>query len=164
MKHLVNPDTVAAMLQRGRTRMVQAVLYQSDIANPQKMYDFWHGFADCAAALLHGHAEGMALRDQSSDPQRAIQAALAGLPDHCERLSFVEMERLMRAQGINFAADAVAHGNIDTVVQLQDGVRAVIKFDDKHSVAGIDVQDGGKLHGDATGDVELAIVLQGGAV
>lgn len=158
----VSKATVQAMLNRGRTRMVQAVLHQSDIANPQKMYDFWHGFADCAAALLSQQAEVMALHDQASSPQSAVQAALAGLPDDCERLSFADMKRLMRAQGVYLASDTVAHGDVDTVVQLQDGVRAAIKFDYEHAVAGIDVQDGGERH-ESPLVSQTAIVSEGGA-
>lgn len=155
------PETVQLLLQRGRMRMVQAVLNEAEIANAQKMYDFWHGFADCAAALLNGRAEVMALHDQASILQGAVQTALARLPDHCERLSFAKMESLLRAQGIDFASYAVTDSDIDAVVQLQDGVSPVVKLDDKHAVAAVDVGDGGKVHGYSPD--KTAIVAQGGA-
>lgn len=154
-------ETVERMLQRGRTRMVQAVLYQSEIGNPQKMFDHWKGFASCAACLLSDAASVMALHDQASQPQSGVQAALARLPDHCERLSFAAMESLMRAQGVDFAPDAVANSNVDAVVQLKDAVSMVVMFDDKHAVAGVDVQDGGRVHGSPL-VVETAILSQEG--
>lgn len=152
---------IEAMLRRGRTRMVQAALNEAGLANAQKMYDHWQGFASCAACLLSGAAEVMALHDQASDSQGVAQAALARLPNDCEQLPFADMKRLVRAEGVDLASDAVSHCDIDTVVQLQDGVRTVIKFDDKHAVAGVDVQDGGEFHRGLP--VACAIVSQGGA-
>ena len=153
-------ETVERMLQRGRTRMVQAVLLESELvaahrmydhwkgfANCARMYDHWKGFANCAAAILSGAAAVMASHDEACVTQSAVQAGLSCLPDHCERLSFADMKSLMLAQGVDFTPDAVTHGNVDAVVQLQDGVRMAIMLDDKHAVAGIDVQDSGEVHG-----------------
>lgn len=159
----IKPQTVQAMLQRGRVRMVQAVLNEHGLVNAQAMYNHWQGFANCAASLLTNAAEVMALHDQASDLDGVTQAALARLPDDCERLSFAYMKHLVRAEGIDLAPDAITHSNVDAVVQLQDGVRTVIKFDDEHAVAGIDVQDGGRMHGAALNMVEPSIVRDGGA-
>lgn len=143
----VDAEIVGAMLQRGRTRMVQAVLNETGLVNAQKMYDHWQGFASCASSLLTNAAEAMALHDQASDLDGVAQATLARLPNDCERFSFADMKRLVGTEGVDLAADSVTNSNVDAVVQLQDGVRTVIKFDDKHAVAGIDVQDGCEVHG-----------------
>lgn len=158
----VDKKTVEAMLQRGRTRMVQALLHLSNADNTQRMFDHWQGFANCAAALLSSQAAVMASHDQASDADSAAQAALSSLPDDLERLSFADMKRLVRTQSVDLAVDTVTHCNLDAVVQLQDGVRTVIKFDDKHAVAGVDVQDGGRVHSDLP--VEAAILTEGGGI
>lgn len=156
----INKETIATLLQRGRTRMVEGYLYEGGTINPQQNHDYWRGFAQCAKALLDGSALVMASHDEASVPQGAIQAALARLPNDVERLTLADMKRHMWAQGVDFGSDLVTNRNVNAVVQLQDGIRIAIKLDDEHAVAGVDVQDGGEVHGAAGCVVENSIVKE----
>lgn len=142
----IDRKTVESMQQRGRTRMVQAVFYESGLGDPERMYDFWRGFAFGAKALLDGSAQVMASHDQATQLEGVVQAALTALPDDIEGLSLSEMKRLVASQGIDIASDVIPNLNVDAVVQLQNGMRTAGELDDKHAVAAIDVQDGGVLH------------------
>lgn len=155
----IDREIVETMLQRGRTRMVQAYANEAGLINPQEMHAYWRGFAQCAAALLNGSAQVMASHDQASDAQSIVQAAFARLPDDLERLTLADMKRHMWAQGIDSAANLVAGGKVDAVKQLQNAVGAAVKQDDKHAIEVVDVQDGGILHRDSLG-VETFIVKE----
>lgn len=144
----VSRDTIAAMRQRGRTRMVQAVINEGGLINPNEMHTYWRGFAQCAKALLDGSAQVMASHDKAGDTQSTIQAALARLPNDVERLTLADMKRHMWAKGIDFTTDAVPDSNVNAVVQLQDGISTAFKANDEHAIAPIEVGDGGRIHGD----------------
>jgi hypothetical protein len=158
----ISRSITESMLRRGRTLMVQAVLNEAGLLDPQRMYAHWQGFANCAASLLSPAANAMALHDQASDPQCLVEAALARLPDNSERLCFADMKRLMAAQGIHHAPNSVAHCQVDAVIQLQNGMGVVVETNDEHAVAGIDVGDGSNAHSSPKGG-EVTIVAQGGA-
>jgi hypothetical protein len=156
----IDTQTVEAMLQRGRTRMVQAYVNEGGLIDPQEMHTYWRGFAQCAAALLNGTAQVMASHDQATESERTGQAAFAALPDDLERLTLADMKRHMWSQGIYCAADLVPSGNVDAIEQLQNAVGAAVKQDDKHAIAAVDVQDGGSLHMTPSGVVEFVIVRE----
>lgn len=159
----VNTKTVAAMLLRGQTRMVQAYVNEGGLIDPVQMHTYWRGFANCAQALLDGTAERLASNDAESQTDGLVQAAFARLPVNLERLTLADMKRHMWAQGIHCAADLVATSNVNAVNQLQDRVSADIKQDDEHAVARVDVRDGAGLHGASLSVIGLDIVAQGGA-
>lgn len=159
----IDRKTAEALLQRGRTRMVEALINEGALTDPQQMHTYWRGFAQCAKALLDGSGAVMASHDEASDAQGAVQAAFARLPNDVERLTLPDMKRLMWAQGVDFASDLITDRNVDAAVKLQDAVGTPIKQDDEHSVASVDVRDGGCVHGAPVVVVGMDIVAQGGA-
>jgi hypothetical protein len=158
----VEVKTVEALLQRGRTRMVQAYVNEGGLIDPQKMHTYWRGFAQCAAALLNGAAQVMASNDQATEPERVVQAAFAALPDDLERLTLADMKRHMWAKGVDFGSELITDRKVDAVEQLKHGVGVAVEFNNEHAVAAIDVQDGCLVHMDSHGVVST-IVAQGGA-
>ena len=159
MSATIDREIVEAMLQRGRVRMVDTYISEGALVNPQQMYDYWRGFASCAKTLLSELAEVMALHDKAGDPQRAIQAAFARLPNDFECFTLADMKRHMWAGGVDFGSELITDRNVDAIEQLQNAVGAAVKFDDEHAVAGVDVQDGGVLHCDSRG-IETFIVRE----
>lgn len=155
------PGLLQAMLHRARTRMVEALLYEGGLAQPDQMHAYWRGFAGCAAALLNGTASIMANHDLSAnEPKRRIEAALARFPADLERLTLVEMKSLLWAQGVEFASDLITDRDVDAVKQFVNGMRPIVKPDDEHAIARVDVGDGSGVH--AASPVVTPIVSQGG--
>lgn len=158
----IDRPLVQAMLARGKRMMVQAALWGDGMGQPQQMYEHWKGFAQCAAALLDDGAQTMALHDEASVPHGEVQSALACLPNHCERLTFTQMKRLVCTQGIDRSLQPVTNNQVDTVVQLQNGVGASVEQDDKHAAAVVDVGNGAVLHSGTPG-TSTDILAEGGA-
>lgn len=156
----VSKATVQALLNRGRTRMVEALVYEGGLADPAHVHAHWRGFATCAALLLNGKAELMALHD-AGNPQGPIEATFARFPADLERLTLADMKKLMWSQGIEFASDLITDRDVKAVEQLENGVNTIFPKDDEHSVSTVDVGNGGVAH--SSSRLDTAIVAQGGA-
>lgn len=155
---------VQALLNRARLGMALRAL-QDQHVEQSPLFDVFQGRAKALAEVLASAGKRLADKDDELGgyaAQGVLQAALARLPDHCERLSFAEMKSLVRAQLIDGTSEVVTGSQVDAVVQLQNAVSASFEAHDKHSVAVVDVGDGAVLHSETPG-TSTDILAEGGA-
>lgn len=80
-------------------------------------FHFWQGVASAAEDIVNGNALRMAANDASNladQEQTSLEAAWAALPVGVKHLTMADVQRLLAAQGIESAADLVAHRDIGT--------------------------------------------------
>lgn len=118
-------------------------------------------------ALANGVGQKAADNDASAggyQPPALFERAWPRLPVDIEYLTMAEVQEFLRAQGIELAADAVAHSQLDGVVQLEDGKLPGVVANDEHGATRADLADGSGVvvHGARPGG-DAAIVAQVGA-
>ncbi|MCS4508913.1 hypothetical protein [Xylophilus ampelinus] len=135
----------AALERRARRGAVVAALL-----NSEERLQFWKGCADACQTLARGTAAKMAEKDArlaaEGYAQTSLESAGAALPARFKHLSLAEVQQILRAEGIEIAADAVADGNLGARQVLESGVVARFDCDDEHAVSGIDVGHGADCH------------------
>lgn len=148
-----------ALLDRATVLLLTAALQNHE---PRAQYA--RGSINTLRSLLTcDGAEFAARKDAASgayQPPACLEAAWAALPIDVERLSLVEVQQFLAAQGVEIATKAVTHSQIDSVQQLENGEVATVNLNDEHAAHAVDVSDGSK-HAEPS-DV-LVIVTEGGA-
>lgn len=144
-------------------RAKQLVLTSAYLGSAENLL-FAQGCLNALKSVLSPTSSHMlARRDASLGGYQALagfEAAWAALPIDAERLSMVQVQEFLRSHGVQVATDSVTDTQFNAVAKLQDAVGAVVKLDDKHAVAAIDVQDGCVLHMAPSGVVESVIVRE----
>lgn len=95
----------------------------------------------------------------SGSAEGGDQAAWAALTHGLETLTAAQVQQRFAAEGIEITLDAAADLQIDAVIQRPSGVFPVIRLDDEHAIAPIDVSDGASLHAAPLG-IETLIVKE----
>ena len=129
---------------------------------------FWQGAASAAEDIINGNASRMAANDAknlSDQEQTSLEAAWAALPVGVKHLTMADVQQLLAAQGIESAADLVAHRDIGAGQVLKNNeVAPITQLQDEHAQARADVGNGTGLHCMASCSGKAAMVgQQGGA-
>lgn len=146
---------VDALMARARTGLLVA----ADLENPAA-FNFWQGYIDALRLISDGAAglTHLVLRDAASggyQPPTYLAAAFTALPEDVKALTLVDVQQLLRAQGIKPTCDLVSDGNIDGVEKLEHGKGAIVDLHQEHAGAGVDHDHGALAHG--------LMVAQGGS-
>lgn len=152
-----------ALLRRAR----RGILFSAINGAPDRFH-FWQGVASAAQDIINGYALRMAANDASNlsdQEQTSLEAAWAALPVGVKHLTMADVQQLLAAQGIESAADLVAHHDIGAGQALKNNeVAPIAQLQDEHAQARADVGNGTGLHCMASSAGKAAMVgQQGGA-
>lgn len=159
----IDTQSICALQRRAR----RGILF-SAINGAADRFHFWQGVASAAEDMINGNALRMAANDAdaSADQEQAsLETAWAALSIGVKHLTMAEVQQLLAAQGIESAADLVAHRDIGAGQVLKnDEVAPIANLQDEHTQARADVSNGTGLHCMASSAGDAAMVgQQGGA-
>lgn len=152
-----------ALLRRARRGILIAA-----INGVGDRFHFWQGAASAAEDIINGYALRMAVNDArklADQEQASLETAWAALPVSVKHLTMADVQQLLAAQGIESAADLVAHRDIGAGQVLKnDEVAPIAELQDEHAQARADVGNGTGLHcmGSSAGKAAM-VGQQGGA-
>lgn len=153
---------IQALMARAMTGML---LNASRARGPlsETGFSFWRGYLKALRDLSSSTATSVAMRDamrSGYEPPGYLKAAFTALPVDVESLTLAQVQQHLTAYGVEITADAITHGQLDAVQQLEDSKSVVIHLDDEHAAAVVDGDDG-SLHGDSS--LRITVAQQGGA-
>lgn len=152
--------TTTEGLQALRNRAIHGVLVGAWLGKPGNVA-FFQGVLNGLTQIERGMAQRAAEKDRDLggyQPVAGLQGAWATLPTGIERLTMAEVQQHLSAQGVELAADAVAHGDFDAVLQVEECMVPAINVHDEAQPPSVDLHNGSALH--SLPSLEVATVAQ----
>lgn len=134
-----------------RKRAKHLMLVQAWLNKPD---GFAHGKGQLNAldCLTSGRAQTIAASDESRggyQPCALFERCWPALPIGFERLTIVDIQQFLTAQGVQPPTDNLPHSQINAVEQFKHDEFAALQGDDKHHAMGSDVSDGAGQHAES---------------